>query len=1083
MAAADAAGAAVVPQMPVDPPPILAEVVAEPPPVAAGAVVELPPTPADAVDTVVEPAAGVADAVVAPPSIVADAVLAPPPVSADAVGAPPPAAADDAETAAEPVPVVPPPPPPEQKIQSVTDGGEEPLPSEILKIIETKLPCLDDDQKPCDMFTGMKGNEANHCSLVLPSSDSESYPKKQPEETVQHSRHLLEEEQLAMVVFYNNSKESEKQVPTQPCPSSQQQISMDTDDLSDDSPTCNSNDDSDHSDGGYYYGRMNRFHGSHYQFLCRRERFRKHLGIYDATRGNCWGGDYPFNPDLVNPYGPMGYLDTEPWNCWPPSEPDYGKRRYNVTSADTGCVSHWSRPEPDYGKNRYSVGAGLSNPNWWTCFLNCILQCMVHTVPLVLKLREADHPDPCPRASIGFCCFCSLKLHADDSIRLSGRAFYPESFVNHLKSISPKFESGVQQDAQEFFSDLLEKLDEASVAPRSSLDEPSSPEEGGIAKKLFGGCLKSQLRCPECNRCSDKSEPFIDLSLEVTMMESVMDALQSFTKVELIEDFMCDGCKSRVNMEKHFKVEQAPEVLVIHLKRFTNSGGKISDKVKYPIELDINSFMSSSDDTPQKYDLYGVVVHHGMYGRGHYVCYIRSSVDDWYEFNDDKVRRSSEASVLDTAAYLLFYVKQGLSPSFSTLLEKEDLQDGSVSLAEQGTSEIALVNIKDEESASSHRQDNSGYCLIGPAEENGNGPNLLDFSQDIQQNGNANTLSDEAHKLAEGCCLGGISGGTQELSCLTGSSDKNDHGDGFLEPWKKEDTSPRGSLYTNEMNPSTHGCSEVDPAVTQGCSLPKSEDICSSPQLSHKYDDDKPWEREDVRPSVSLGTSEMNPSTHGSSEVDPAVTQGGGSPPKSEKACSLLQLSHKYNKPWEKEDFSPRGSLDTSAMNSSTHGSSENDPAATQGGGSPPKSEKTCSLPQLSHKYDKLWEKEDVSPRGSLETKEMNPSTNGSSEVDPAVTQGVSLPKNENICSSLLLPHRYDDNSHCRNFSSQGCWEEGSAGCKSEKRKRPSDGGGVLKASTKRRKKHLAVARYFDLCRRRAWAAARGESTKSDDGN
>ena len=80
-----------------------------------------------------------------------------------------------------------------------------------------------------------------------------------------------------------------------------------------------------------------------------------------------------------------------------------------------------------------------------------------------------------------------------------------------------------------------------------------------------------------------------------------MDALRSFTKVELIEDFMCDGCKSRVNMEKQFKVEQAPEVLVIHLKRFTNFGGKILDKVKYPLELDINSFMSSLDDVSSSF--------------------------------------------------------------------------------------------------------------------------------------------------------------------------------------------------------------------------------------------------------------------------------------------------------------------------------------------------------------------------------------------------------------------------------------------------------------------------------------------------
>jgi ubiquitin carboxyl-terminal hydrolase 36/42 len=107
-----------------------------------------------------------------------------------------------------------------------------------------------------------------------------------------------------------------------------------------------------------------------------------------------------------------------------------------------------------------------------------------------------------------------------------------------------------------------------------------------------------------------------------------------------------------------------------------------------------------------------------------------------------QICRYSEASVLDSAAYLLFYVKQGSSPWFSTLLEKEDKfpQDGSVSLAEQGTSEIAPVNNEDEESTCSRGQDNSGYCLVGPAEENGNGPGLPDFSQDMQWNGNVRCI-------------------------------------------------------------------------------------------------------------------------------------------------------------------------------------------------------------------------------------------------------------------------------------------------------------------------------------------------------
>ncbi|OEL28133.1 hypothetical protein BAE44_0010847, partial [Dichanthelium oligosanthes] len=695
MAAADATEA-VIAQMPVEPPPIVADEVVAPPPIAA-------------------------DEVVAPPLIAADAVVT--------VGTPPPAVADDAEAAAAPMQVVPPPPPPDQKIQAAMIGREDPLQSEIHKVnetIEVQLPSLADDQKPCDMVTDMKESETNHCSLMLPSSDSESYHmtiQKQPEQTVQPLGHFLVEEQPAMVGYthtpasaWMHGQANTVYTVLYSFPFVPQSI----DDRSDDSPTTNSNDDSDHSDGGNFYDNaINRCHvEEYYRFICGRPRRNCGYSCSCNAKRNHWPGDYPFIPGLGYPCNPM-------------------------TSEGGGHVSRWSSPEPDWGKKRYSVGAGLSNPHWWTCFLNCILQCLVHTVPLVLKLQKADHPDPCPRASIGFCCLCSLKLHADESIRLSGSAFYPESFVNHLKCMFalPNFLF--------FFA----------------------------YTSLLLSCIVGCLAC-KCNRCSDKSEPFLDLSLEVTMVETLMDALESFTKVELIEDFMCDGCKSRVNMEKHFKVEQAPEVLVIHLKRFTNSGAV-------------------------------------------------------------QVFRHSEASVLDSAAYLLFYVKQGSSPWFSTLLEKEDKfpLDDSVSLAEQGTSEIALANDKEGEPTSSRGQDNSGYCLVGPAEENGNGPNLLDFSQDIQRNGNGNTFSDAEDKLEEGCCLSGMSGGTQVLSCLTGSGDKNGHADGFLEPWEKEDVCSRGSLDTKEMNPITHGPSEVDLAVTQGGSPPKSENICSLLQLSHKYDD------------------------------------------------------------------------------------------------------------------------------------------------------------------------------------------------------------------------------------------------------
>ncbi|XP_044402230.1 uncharacterized protein [Triticum aestivum] len=545
-----------------------------------------------------------------------------------------------------------------------------------------------------------------------------------------------------------------------------------------------------------------------------------------------WNG-YPGHPHRGYGY-PVGRFDQDCMDLYNPRLMD----SWDDKLVDTQCCSWYKLTR---GKNDFPVAASLSNPEKWICFLNCILQCVVHTVPLVSKLLKDRHLGPCPTGSDEFCCYCSLRHHASEVIRLSGDVLYPRKFVKRLKSIFRDFEQGQHQDAHEFLRCLLDKLDEVTVAPRSESEEPSS-----IVKEFFGGQLKSQLNCPKCNHCSDRLESFLDLNLEVNQMDTIMDSLSSYTKIEVVEDFICDGCKSRVNMEKHLKVEQAPEVLVIQLKRFQNLGSdisKIHDMVKYQLELDLNPFMSSPDDKPQCYDLYGVVEHWGNTAKGHYVCYIRSSETDWFLFDDDKIVKMTEDRLLEKKAYVLFYVKKGSSPWFSTLLEKKEmlLSDYFEELAGKGLDEDGAPKAGSYSSSGSDsdndsvEQDVTEHFFGGPAEKNEAGPSSAGLSQGVQGIENGSTLCSVPDKNEVGCSLGVVpSGGTQKPTSLTLSSVENGDASGLPLLLENKEKSSHGTREANHNGPS----SEVLDADSHIGSSQENGRSCNLLQSSsHKHED------------------------------------------------------------------------------------------------------------------------------------------------------------------------------------------------------------------------------------------------------
>ncbi|XP_019422736.1 PREDICTED: ubiquitin carboxyl-terminal hydrolase 20-like isoform X2 [Lupinus angustifolius] len=317
------------------------------------------------------------------------------------------------------------------------------------------------------------------------------------------------------------------------------------------------------------------------------------------------------------------------------------------------------------------VGAGLLNLGN-TCFMNAILQCFTHTVPLIEGLCSSSHTFPCDCYHNEFCVICALRAQIELSLAASGRIVSPETFVQNLTYFSSSFTRYQQEDAHEFMQSALDKLDWCFLNLK---ENNKSFEDANLVEKIFGGRLISKLCCSNCGHSSNTYEPLIDMSLEIENVDSLPSALESFTKLEYIEaNFKCDGCKKEVSLEKQLLLDQTPSVAAFHLKRFKTDGTfveKLDKHVDFPLELDLQPYSVSNQNSiePMKYDLYAVVVHLGLSATsGHYYCYVRSAPDVWHRLDDSQVTRVSADYVLSQEAYILFYAQHG-TPWFSSIME------------------------------------------------------------------------------------------------------------------------------------------------------------------------------------------------------------------------------------------------------------------------------------------------------------------------------------------------------------------------------------------------------------------------------
>jgi ubiquitin C-terminal hydrolase len=184
---------------------------------------------------------------------------------------------------------------------------------------------------------------------------------------------------------------------------------------------------------------------------------------------------------------------------------------------------------------------------------------------------------------------------------------------------------------------------------------------------LFCGQLKSHVTCRRCGYLSKAFDPFMDLSLSLKG-DSVEDCLAQFMDPEPLqgaERFFCPSCKCQVDSTRKLSVYRWPEVLVIHLKRFSYLGyasKKLNNDVAFSRSMDLSPF-ADADSKPEwlHYRLYAVVHHIGGASGGHYTASCTQQSSDptaaWHCFDDATVQPLPAPPLHGSTPYILFFTR------------------------------------------------------------------------------------------------------------------------------------------------------------------------------------------------------------------------------------------------------------------------------------------------------------------------------------------------------------------------------------------------------------------------------------------
>ncbi|KAB1996178.1 hypothetical protein ES319_D13G214000v1 [Gossypium barbadense] len=343
-------------------------------------------------------------------------------------------------------------------------------------------------------------------------------------------------------------------------------------------------------------------------------------------------------------------------------------------------------------KSCYPLGLRGLNNLGNTCFMNSVLQALLHAPPLRnYFLSDHHNRDECKRRyGEKLCLLCEIGALVSAMFSGDRSPYSPAQFLYSWWQHSSNLASYEEQDAHEFFISVLDGIHEKESKVRNS-----SKDDGDcqcIAHRAFSGSLRSDVTCTICGFTSTTYDPCVDVSLnldtvnlsaaEKTGLSTLSGCLNLFTRAERLgsdSKLHCQNCQELRDTSKQLSISRLPLVLCLHIKRFEHSlirktSRKIDQYLQFPFALDMTPYLSSSivrsrfgnrifafecenSDSSAEYEIFAVIAHSGMLESGHYVTYLHVN-NQWYKCDDAWICEVDEGIVRASQCYMLFYVQK-----------------------------------------------------------------------------------------------------------------------------------------------------------------------------------------------------------------------------------------------------------------------------------------------------------------------------------------------------------------------------------------------------------------------------------------